>query len=194
MDCTFVRSFNEHPNRLSLCTLICNTFIEGPPNFLQNIFLCCWNDLPPFYRHNSSCTVFWVSSFHLSVNIVVLYQFMVTRIEKVEAWGLSDGKKFKIAITSMFSGREDVPQKKGMDLWNQISSSKCSFTCICGIFFALKPFHDYSFNMLGLHFTPVCVLLLVCSLHFTHSLHFTPGPQSAVRSPQSAFYTDRLTE
>ena len=30
------------------------------------------------------------------------------------------------------------------------------------------------------------------SLHFTLSLHFTPGPQSAVRSPQSAFYTDRL--
>ena len=48
-------------------------------------------------------------------------------------------------------------------------------------FFALKPFRDYS-NMLSLHFTPVCVLLLVCSLHFTLSLHFTPGPQSAVRS------------
>ena len=40
--------------------------------------------------------------------------------------------------------------------------------------------------MLGLHFTPACVLLSVCSLHFTLSLHFTPGPQSAVRSPQSA--------
>ena len=36
--------------------------------------------------------------------------------------------------------------------------------------------------MLGLHFTPVCVLLLVYSLHFTHSLHFTAGPESAVRS------------
>ena len=46
--------------------------------------------------------------------------------------------------------------------------------------------------MLGLHFTPARVLLLVCSLHFTLSLHSTPGPQSAVRSPQSAFYTDRL--
>ena len=33
-----------------------------------------------------------------------------------------------------------------------------------------------------LHFTPACVLLSVCSLHFTHSLHFTPGLQSAVRS------------
>ena len=33
-----------------------------------------------------------------------------------------------------------------------------------------------------LHFTPACVLLSVCSLHFTLSLHFTPGPQSAVRS------------
>ena len=46
--------------------------------------------------------------------------------------------------------------------------------------------------MLGLHFTPACVLLSVCSLHFTLSLHFTPGPQSAVCSPQSAFYTDRF--
>ena len=36
--------------------------------------------------------------------------------------------------------------------------------------------------MLGLHFTPACGLLLVCSLHFTHSLHSTPGPQSEVRS------------
>ena len=26
-----------HPNSLSLCTLICNTFIEDHPNFLQNI-------------------------------------------------------------------------------------------------------------------------------------------------------------
>ena len=47
--------------------------------------------------------------------------------------------------------------------------------------------------MLGLHFTPACVLLLVCSLHFTHSLHFTPGPQSAVRSPQSAVSSLRFT-
>ena len=27
---------------------------------------------------------------------------------------------------------------------------------------------------------------------FTLSLHFTPGPQPAVRSPQPAFYTDRI--
>ena len=46
--CTFARSFNEHPNSLSLRTLICNTFIEGHSNFLHNIFLCCWNDSLPF--------------------------------------------------------------------------------------------------------------------------------------------------
>ena len=34
--------------------------------------------------------------------------------------------------------------------------------------------------MLGLHFSPACVLRSVCSLHITLSLHFTPGPQSAV--------------
>ena len=40
------------------------------------------------------------------------------------------------------------------------------------------PFEGKNKNqfMLGLHFIPACILLLVCSLHFT------PGPQSAVRS------------
>ena len=46
--CAFARSFNEHPNSLSLRTLICNTFIEGHPNFLQNTCFCCWKDLLPF--------------------------------------------------------------------------------------------------------------------------------------------------
>ena len=46
--------------------------------------------------------------------------------------------------------------------------------------------------MLGLHFAPACILLSVSSLHCTLSLHFTPGLQSAVCSPQSAFYTDRF--
>ena len=41
--------------------------------------------------------------------------------------------------------------------------------------------------MLGLHFTPACVLLSACSLHFTLSLHFTHGRQSA-------FYNDRLQD
>ena len=97
---TVTRSFNEQPNRSSLCTLICNTFKEGHPNFLQNIFLYSWNDYYSlFYHYNSSCTVFWVSSFHLSINIVVLYEFtvLVMYIEnfasKVKAWGLSHGKK-----------------------------------------------------------------------------------------------------
>ena len=39
---------------------------------------------------------------------------------------------------------------------------------------------------------PACVFLSVCSLHFKLSLHFTPGPQSEVYSPLSAFYTDRF--
>ena len=36
--------------------------IEGYPNFPQSIFLCCWNDLLPFYRHYSFCRVFWSTS------------------------------------------------------------------------------------------------------------------------------------
>ena len=50
---------------------------------------------------NSFSTVFWVRSFYLSVNnIVVLYQFTVTCIE---GWSVRSRKKgLKIAITSMF--------------------------------------------------------------------------------------------
>ena len=77
-----------------------------------------------------------------------------------------------------------------MYLCKQMSSRKCSFTCIFGSFWPLNPLRPQF--KLGLHFTPACLLLSVCSLHFTHRLHFTPGPQSAVRSPQSAFDTDRF--
>ena len=37
--------------------------IEGYPNFLQSIFLCCWIDLLPFYPHYSFCRVFWSAAF-----------------------------------------------------------------------------------------------------------------------------------
>ena len=43
-----------------------------------------------------------------------------------------------------------------------------------------------------LHFTPACILISVCSLHFTLSLHFTPGPQSAVRSLRYTLTTKRI--
>ena len=85
-ECSMFRVLSTpHPNSKSLRTLIFNPFIEGHPIFLQNIFLWCWNDLLPFFIAiillNSFCKVFWVSSFYLSVNIVVLYQFTVTCIE-----------------------------------------------------------------------------------------------------------------
>ena len=52
------------------------------PNFLQNIFPCCWNDLPPFVSPLFQfSTVFSVSSFYLRVNMVVVYQFTVTCVE-----------------------------------------------------------------------------------------------------------------
>ena len=98
----------------------------------------------------------------------------------VEAWGLSDGKKVQ-DCDYVFGVVDDVPEKKGMDIWKQMSS-KWSFTCICGIF-PLKLFRDYSlYSVYILH--PACVLLSVdCSLHFTPSL------QSAVRGPQSAVHS-----
>ena len=74
---------------------------------------------------------------------------------------------------------EQATEKKGMDLWKQLSS-KWSFTFFCGIFW-LKPVpsRDYSLcSVCILH--QACVLLSVCRLQFTLDLHFTPGPQFAV--------------
>ena len=123
-----------------------------------------------FYHHNSSCTVFWVSSSHLSVNIVVLYQFTVPghvyrelRIlsSSVRSLGRKKGSRLRLCFWVV----DDIPEKKGVDLWMQMLSRKCSFKCICIL--SQRAFYSQS---------------AVCILHFTHSLHFTPGPQPAVRS------------
>ena len=55
------------------------------PNFQKNIFPCCpgWHDLLPFVSPLFQfSTVFSVSSFYLRVNIVVLYQFTITCVER----------------------------------------------------------------------------------------------------------------
>ena len=149
-----------------------------------------------FYRHNSSCTVFWVSSFHLSVNIVVLYQFTVPghvyRKLRIQSWSVrSLGRKKGSRLRLCFRVVDDVPEKKGMDLWKQMStSSKCSFTCIYGIVLPLNPsattVYARSAFYPSLRFT-----LSLQSVFYTQSAFY---PWSAVCSPQSAvcaFYTDR---
>ena len=117
-----------------------------------------------FYRHNSSCTVFWVSSFHLSVNIVVLYQFTVPghvyrelRILSSSVRSLGRKKRFKIAI--MFLGRRRRSREESPE-W--ICASRCRQVSVPLIhvfagFFALKPFYDYSL-------CSVCILPQVRSL------------------------------
>ena len=63
----------------------------------------------------------------------------------------------------------------------------------CGILFALKPSRDYSL-------CSVCILLqpalysqsVVCILHSVCILPLVRSLQSAVRSPQSSLYTDRV--
>ena len=130
-----------------------------------------------FYRHNSSCTVFWVSSFHLSVNIVVLYQFTVPghvyRKLRIKSWSVKSlGWKKGSRLRLCFRVVDDVPEKKGMDLWKQMSSSKCSFTRICGILLPLNPSTTTVYAQSA--FYP--------SLRFTLSLQSAFYTQSAVRS------------
>ena len=69
-----------------------------------------------------------------------------------------------------------------MDLWKQMSSSKCSFTCICGNFLPLNPstttVYARSAFYSSLRFT-----LSLQSAFYTQSAFY---PWSAVCSPQSA--------
>ena len=129
-----------------------------------------------FYRHDSSCTVFWVSSFHLRVNIAVLYQFMVPghvyRKLRINSWSVKSlGWKKGWRLRLCFRVVDDVAEKKGMDFWKQMSSSKCSFTCICGIFLPLNS----------------STTTVYARSAFCPSLRFTLSLQSAFYT-QSAFY------
>ena len=131
-----------------------------------------------------------VSMNNRTAKVVVLYLFMITCIEiwYVRSLGRIKSSRLrlffdevpeKIACSGFLLSEclEQATEKKGMDLWKQMSS-KWSFTSFCGIFWLkLVTFRDYSLcSVCILHQT--CVLLSVCSLHFT------PGPQCA-------FYTDR---
>ena len=53
--------------------------------------------------------------------------------------------------------------------------------------FGAQVFKKSAVDLNSAFYPLACILLSVCSLHFTLSLHFTPGPQST-------FYTDRFKE
>ena len=88
---------------------------------------------------NSFCTLFWVSSFYLSVNIVVLYQFTVTCIE---SWSVRSLERKKC----MFSRRRR--RSRARKEW--ICERRCQVSVSGVVYmylrdcFALKPFRDYS--------------------------------------------------
>ena len=139
------------------------------------------------YRHNSSCTVFWVSSFHLSVNIVVLYQFTVPghvyRKLRVWSWSVKSlGRKKDSRLRLCFRVVDDAPKTKGMDLCKQMSSSKCSFTCICGLFLPLNPSTTTVYAR-SAFYPSLRSTLSLQSAFYTQSAFY---PWSAVCSPQSA--------
>ena len=103
-----------------------------------------------FYRHNSFCTFFWVSSFYLSVNIM-LYQFTVTCIENWSARSLGQWIiESKVYLLSMQKGSRlqlcfwvvnEVPERNDWICESRyMSSSKCLFTHIfAGFYLPINP-------------------------------------------------------
>ena len=129
----------------------------------------------------SSVQVFWVSSFYLSINIVVLYKFMLYRNLKREVCRTE--KRLRLQL---FWAVDDVPEKEVMDLWKQMSS-KWSFTCICGIFCPVNLSTTIIQFILDLHFAPSLMrftLSLQSVLIFFHSVWILP----LVCSLQSTVY------
>ena len=107
----WILTMNLWTAKVCLRTLICKFLKEGHPNFLQNIFLCCWNDLLPFYHHYSFCAAFMVSSFYF---IVVLYQFVIMCVEIWRVRSLKRKKRFKIRI--MFLGHQQHSREDSLFL------------------------------------------------------------------------------
>ena len=92
------------------------------------------------------------------------------------------GRKKGSRLRLCFRVVDDVPEKKGMDLWKQMSSSKCSFTCIGGIFLPLNPSMTTVYARSA--FYPS--LRFTCSLQSAFYTQSAFYPWSAVCSPQSA--------
>ena len=148
-----------------------------------------------FYRHNSFCTVFWVSSFYLSVNIV-LYQFTVTCIENWSVRSLGqwiiESKVYLLIIHARTEKKgsrlrlcfwvvDEVPEKNEWICESRyMSSSKCLFTCILRDFICPSATTVYARSAFypSLRFT-----LSLQSAFYTQSAFY---PWSAVCSPQSA--------
>ena len=97
---------------------------------------------------------------------------------KVEAWGLLDGRKI-LRLRLCFWVVDDVTREESPE-W--IRESRCRHQVRVRLHVFAGVFDPYTLPRLQ----------FMLGLHFTHSLRFTHGPQSAVRSPQSAFYTDRV--
>ena len=81
---------------------------------------------------------------------------------------------------------DDVPEK-GTDLWKQMSSSKCSFKCVCGVFSPLHPSTPLVYARSAFYPSPRFTLSLQSAFYTQSAIY----PWPAVCSPQSAFYTDR---
>ena len=143
-----------------------------------------------FYRHNSFCTFFWVSSFY-----IVLCQFTVTCIENWSARSLGQWIiESKVYLLSMLERKKKVQDcnyvfgsstkfQRGMTGF--VKADICRQVSVCWrvfyrILFALKPFRDYSLCSVCIlpqsafySQSVVCILHSVCILPLVRSLRFT---------------------
>ena len=101
-----------------------------------------------------------------------MYRKLMPEVSRTEKKGSRLGLYFRVV--------DDVPEKKGMDLSKQMSSSKCSFTCICGIFLPFYPSTTTVYARSAFYpslrctlKSAVCILHTVCILPLVRSLCFT---------------------
>ena len=149
-----------------------------------------------FYRHNSFCTVFWVSSFYLRVNIVwPIHGNVCTENWSVRSLGQwiiesktylsiihTRTKKKKVQDCDYVFGSSTKFQRR---MNGFVKADMCRQVSVCCMYFAwfYLSFRDYSLCSVCILPQPafysqsvVCILHSVCILPLVRSL------QSAVRS------------
>ena len=175
--------------------------MKDHPNLLQNIFLCCWNDLPFLSPLFFLFGILGQQLFkHKYPSVVPIYyswsHVLKTSFLKLKREVSRTEKRLKTAI--MFSGHR-LPSREQRSGFVKAHHKQVSdrLHVFAGFILPLNP-SQLQF-MLGLYFTPslqslfcilhpACILLSHCSLHFTLRLHFTAGLQSAVPSLLPGLY------
>ena len=114
------------------------------------VFFRSWTYILQISTHVFYCIrcILQVSTYVLRFQHVFTIGIILSATERHTSWCCTNWRSLityvenfasKVEVRSLSDGKKGSRVRLWMDLWKQMSSSKCSFTCICGIFLPLNP-------------------------------------------------------